>query len=300
MKVSALRKQKVLQSQLLLTSSCLLVFCDFSGLDANQMSDLRLRAVTQNLSIRVLPTNLLRSTVCDRIPVTARAKKVGGQLMCVSGSNWDSVLPLLKSVAAGKLRFALENLTDFIPHTDLTKMTKLPPKCQLLSQLPLVIRWPMIGLVGVLSQIETSLVAAVTIDHATDQEGRKEESMSVTKEEIVRHIENLTVLELHALTEMLRSKFCLTQPSHSPTEASPDSTALSQSEKKSFSLSLISLGSNKIAVIKVIKDITGLSLKEAKGIADSVPTQVRDGITREQAEDFRTKLKTAGAEASIK
>jgi large subunit ribosomal protein L7/L12 len=122
---------------------------------------------------------------------------------------------------------------------------------------------------------------------------------------IVESISNLTVLELAELVKQLEEKFgiqaqpvgFIPQGVVQPSAAQPSAA---QEQKTEFNVILTNAGNNKIQVIKVVREITGLGLKEAKDFVESLPKVVKENIPKEQAEEIKKKLEAAGATVEIK
>jgi len=129
--------------------------------------------------------------------------------------------------------------------------------------------------------------------------------MSEKLANIVESISNLTVLELAELVKQLEEKFgiqaqpvgFIPQGVAQPSAAQPSAT---QEQKTEFNVILTNAGNNKIQVIKVVREITGLGLKEAKDFVESLPKVVKENIPKEQAEEIKKKLEAAGATVEIK
>lgn len=126
------------------------------------------------------------------------------------------------------------------------------------------------------------------------------------KDEILEAISNLTLLELAELVKALEEKFGIQIPQvpigFSPavgTAVTPQVTPAVE-EKTEFTVILTSAGTNKIPVIKLIRELTGLGLKEAKDLVDSVPKPVKENISKEQAEEIKKRLTELGASVEIK
>lgn len=122
-------------------------------------------------------------------------------------------------------------------------------------------------------------------------------------EELIKSIEGMTVLELSDLVKALEEKFGV--KANMPMMAAPAAGAAQaaapvQEEKTSFTVVLVSPGANKIAVIKEVRTMTNLGLKEAKDLVDASPKPVKEGVTREEAEDVKKKLEAAGATVELK
>jgi len=124
-------------------------------------------------------------------------------------------------------------------------------------------------------------------------------------EGIVEAIEGLTVLELAELVKTLEEKFGVSaQAPVAAVAAAPAAGAAAaapaEEEKTEFTVVLTSAGSNKIPVIKVIRQITNLGLKEAKELVDSAPSTVKEGISKDEAEQIKKQLEEAGASVELK
>jgi large subunit ribosomal protein L7/L12 len=129
--------------------------------------------------------------------------------------------------------------------------------------------------------------------------------MAVSKEEILDAIGNMTVLEIVDLVKMMEEKFGVTAAAPvaiaAPgVAAGAGAAAPAAEEKTEFTVTMTSFGSNKVGVIKVIREITGLGLKEAKDLVEGVPSVVKDGVSKADAEAIKKKLEEAGAAAEIK
>ena len=119
-------------------------------------------------------------------------------------------------------------------------------------------------------------------------------------QDIVKKIESLTVIELAELVKILEEKFGVSAQSIMTTMPAAGEGAQAIEEKTAFDVILSSAGDQKIQVIKVIREVTGLGLKESKDLADSAPKPVKQDIKKEEAEDLKKKLEAAGATAEIK
>ncbi|MCD6320547.1 MAG: 50S ribosomal protein L7/L12 [Candidatus Desulfofervidaceae bacterium] len=126
----------------------------------------------------------------------------------------------------------------------------------------------------------------------------------ITKEDVVEYIANMTVLELSELIKELEGKFGVQAAAPVVAAAVPGAAAGGEAapaeEKTEFDVILSSVGSNKIQVIKVVRAITGLGLKEAKELVDSAPKPVKEGVSKEEAEDIKKQLEEVGASVEVK
>ena len=126
---------------------------------------------------------------------------------------------------------------------------------------------------------------------------------SVKLDDMIKSIEEMTVLELSDLVKALEEKFGV--KANMPMMAAPAAgaqagAAPAAEEKSTFSVVLTSAGGNKIAVIKEVRTITNLGLKEAKDLVDAAPKPLKDGATKEEAEEIKKKLEAVGATVELK
>lgn len=127
--------------------------------------------------------------------------------------------------------------------------------------------------------------------------------MAITKDELVSFIENMTVLELSALVKELEEKFGVTAAAPmvvGPMAAAGGAVAEAPAEQTEFDVILAGAGDKKIQVIKVVRAITGLGLKEAKAVVDEAPKPVKQGISKDEAESIKTQLEEVGATVEVK
>ena len=126
--------------------------------------------------------------------------------------------------------------------------------------------------------------------------------MAVTKEEVVQFIESMTVLELSQLVKELEEKFGVTAAAPMAFAAMPVAAAAAPvvEEQTEFNVKLLDSGANKINVIKVVRALTGLGLKEAKDLVEGAPKPVKEGASKADAEEIKKKLEAAGAKVEIK
>jgi len=124
--------------------------------------------------------------------------------------------------------------------------------------------------------------------------------MAITKEEVISFIENMTVLELSELIKELEDRFGVSAAAP-VAMAAPVASAIAEVEEKTeFDVVLTGIGDKKIQVIKVVRAITGLGLKEAKDLVDSAPEKVKEGVNKEEADDIVKQLEEVGATVEIK
>lgn len=118
---------------------------------------------------------------------------------------------------------------------------------------------------------------------------------------LVESIEKLSVLDLAELVKVLEKKFGVSAAAPvAAVAAAGGATAAAEEEKTSFNVELAAVGDNKIGVIKAVREITGLGLKDAKDIVDAAPKMVKEGVGKAEAEDMKKKLTESGATVNIK
>ncbi|NMA62163.1 MAG: 50S ribosomal protein L7/L12 [Firmicutes bacterium] len=122
----------------------------------------------------------------------------------------------------------------------------------------------------------------------------------MTREDILQAIENMTVLELSELVKAMEEKFGVSAAAPVAVAAAPAAAAEAAEEKTDFDVILQSAGEKKINVIKVVRELTSLGLKEAKELVDNAPNPVKEGVSKELAEEVKAKLEEAGATVEIK
>jgi len=134
---------------------------------------------------------------------------------------------------------------------------------------------------------------------ATAREGR-----TMTKDELVAAIKNMTVLDLSELVKALEAEFGVSAAAPvavgAPAAAAEALPPEVEEEKVEFTVMLKDIGANKINVIKTVREVTGLGLKECKDLVEAAPTTVKEGITKEEAATLKEKLEAAGAAVEIK
>ena len=125
--------------------------------------------------------------------------------------------------------------------------------------------------------------------------------MAVTKEEILETIAAMSVLEVSELVKAMEEKFGVSAAAPVAVAAAPVAGAADAAEEKTeFDVVLKAAGAEKIKVIKVVREITGLGLKEAKDLVDGAPNAVKEGISKEEAEKIEASLKEVGADVEVK
>ncbi len=122
--------------------------------------------------------------------------------------------------------------------------------------------------------------------------------MAISKEDILEAVSNMTVMEIVDLVSAMEDKFGVTAAV--ATAAAPAAVAEAAVEQTEFDVILTGFGENKVAIIKIVRTITGLGLKEAKDAVEGVPTVLKEGIPKAEADAIKTQLIEAGAAVEVK
>lgn len=122
--------------------------------------------------------------------------------------------------------------------------------------------------------------------------------MSDKFKDIIEKIETMSVMDLHELVKALEEKFDVSAAAVAPASAQGSSEA--KEEKEAFTVALASAGEQKIAVMKIVKEVLGLGLKEAKDLVDSAPATLKDGMKKAEAEELKKKIEEVGGKVELK
>ena len=124
--------------------------------------------------------------------------------------------------------------------------------------------------------------------------------MAMSTQELIDAIKELSVLELNDLVKACEEEFGVSAAAGVVVAAGAAAGGDAAAEKDEFDVELTEVGANKVKVIKVVREVTGLGLKEAKEVVDGAPKVVKEGASKEEAEDIKTKLEAEGAKVTLK
>jgi len=126
--------------------------------------------------------------------------------------------------------------------------------------------------------------------------------MSVKREDVLKYLEEANMIEISELVKDIEDKFGVTAavPVAAAAAGGADDGAAAGEEKSSFDVVLAAAGQSKISVIKVVRELSGLGLKEAKELVDSAPKAVKEGVAKDEAETIKSQLEEAGATVELK
>jgi large subunit ribosomal protein L7/L12 len=131
------------------------------------------------------------------------------------------------------------------------------------------------------------------------EDGKNSNKMADLKA-FAEQLVSLSVKEVSELAKILKDDYGIEPAAAAVAVAAPAAAAAAAEEKTAFDVVLKSAGANKLAVVKIVKDLTGLGLKEAKDLVDGAPKPVKEGVSKAEADDLVAKLKEAGAEVEVK
>lgn len=125
--------------------------------------------------------------------------------------------------------------------------------------------------------------------------------MAVSKNEILDTISNMSVMEVVELIEAMEEKFNVSAAAAAVAVAAPAGAGAAAAEEQTeFTIVMTSFGANKVGVIKAVREITGLGLKEAKDLVEGAPATIKDGVSKDEAASIKKALEEAGASAEVK
>lgn len=124
--------------------------------------------------------------------------------------------------------------------------------------------------------------------------------MAVSKNDILETISNMSVMEVVELIEAMEEKFNVSAAAAAVAVAAPAASAAAAEEQTEFTVVMSSFGANKVGVIKVIRGLTGLGLKEAKDLVEGAPSTVKEGVSKDEAASIKKELEEAGATVEVK
>jgi large subunit ribosomal protein L7/L12 len=289
------------------------IVTECAGMPVNQVNDLRKKLRQAQAQMHVVK-NTLAIRALGETSLVSLQPFFTGQSALVIGYD-DPVLPakairdFIKAEKCGKTLQVKGAVLDgeALDPARLSAVADLPSKSELLAMLLSAFQGPIRGFVGVLGQIVRSIVAVLAaIQENKTQKGEGEMSATETKmskEDFIAAIEGLSVLELSDLVKGLEDRFGVTAaaPVGVAVAAPGAGAAEAVEEKTEFDVVLTATAADKkIQAIKVVREITGLGLKEAKDLVEGVPKVVKEGASKEDAEVIQKKLQDVGATVEIK
>jgi large subunit ribosomal protein L7/L12 len=290
----------------------LAVMTECSGLPVNQITELRKQLRSAKAEFKVIK-NTIAARAVDGTDFAAAKPHFKGPLAVVIGYD-DPALPtkiLRDFIKAEKRDEKIRIMAGLLEGKLLTTpqvlaVAGLPSRDVLISMLLSAMQGPVRGVVYTLGGIIRNLVGVM----AAIQDKKKGEGDmptaegKLTQEEILKAIDAMTVIELSELVKSMESRYGVTAAAPVAVAAAPGgggAAAAPAEEKTAFDVILASAAADKkIQVIKVVRELTSLGLKEAKDLVEGAPKPVKTGVTKEEADSMKKKLEESGAKVEIK
>jgi large subunit ribosomal protein L7/L12 len=281
-----------------------------TGLEGNEVTELRRQLRGAGAELKVVK-NTLAVLAAEGTPLGAAKDHFRGPLSVAIGYD-DPALPakVLRDFIAKEKRDKKMRITvgvvegNLLDAARIRTVADLPSRKALLSMLLAGMQGPLTGLAGTMNGIIVKFVGTLIAIKGKP----KEESMSgataakLSKEDFIKMIEGMTVLELDDYVKALQERFGVTAaaPVAAAAGGGGATTAAPAEEKTAFDVVLANAGDKKIQVIKVVREVTNLGLKEAKDLVEGAPKPVKTGISKDEAETIKKKLEEQGAKIEIK
>jgi len=299
------------------------ILASFNGLGMEELTQLRqkLRGVKAEVTV-VKNTLAVRAAEGTGL---AEAKSLFKGPIAVTIGYDDPILPakILQDFVKAqiqKMQFRAGWVEGrMLTGPEVSRVASLPGRERLLSEVFARLRSPLYRLVMDLYALPRNLVWTLVAvknklektqgdEKLTESDGKESEMVKVKeegklgKEELITAIENMTVLELSELVKELEGKFGVTAAAPVAVAAASGGGAAAQAaeEKTAFDVVLTNAGDKKIQVIKVVRELTSLGLKEAKDLVEGAPKAVKSGVAKEEAENMKKKLEEVGGKVEIK
>lgn len=282
------------------------IVAEYRGMKVAEMTDLRVLARQSAVQLRVVRNTLARRAVSGTSFECLQEVLVGPTILAFAQNEPSAVARVMKDFTKTNKNLIIRGIAlsgRLLDSSALDRVAKLPTYRESLSQLLAMMKAPLAKLVRTLSEPHAKLVrtiAAVRDNYPLPQEpvaGRT----TMSKEEILNAIANLTVLEVVDLISAMEEKFNVSA-AVATVAAAPMAAAEAApvEEQTEFTVNLTGFGDKKVQVIKVIRAITGLGLKEAKDLVEGVPSVVKEGVSKDEANKLKAELEEAGGTAEIK
>jgi len=280
------------------------IVAEYRGLDVEHVTQLRARARKSGLYLRVLKNTLARRAV-QGTPFEKLAEKMVGPLMYGIAADPVAGAKVLSEFARENERFVIRGgamRNSVMSDKDVKALALLPSREELLAKLMGTLQAPMARLVRTLNEVPGRLVRTLAAVRDANQElNFRREAME--RAQILEEISKMTVLELSQLIKDMEQKFGVSAAaavSVAAPAAGAGAAAAPAEEQTEFTVMLNAVGDNKVNVIKAVREVTSLGLKEAKDLVDGAPKPVKEGVSKAEAEAVAKKLSDAGAKVEIK
>jgi large subunit ribosomal protein L7/L12 len=288
------------------------VLTEYRGLTVQQLSELRKQLRAVSAQYEVVKNRLARLALASTALEPLGAHLKGPTGVIISKDDPVAVAKTLHAFARGHQALAIKAgyvEGQMLPPAELRALAELPSRDALRAQLVGAIQGGLAQMVGILIAPHRDLVYVLQQRGAADgadAEGTKGEIDMATVEQIAEQLGKLTLLEAAQLSKMLQEQWGVSAAAPVAVAAVPGGAggaaagAAAAEEKTEFDVILGAAGEKKIQVIKVVRELTGLGLKEAKDLVDGAPKPVKEKVTKAEAEDMKKKLEEQGATVSVK
>jgi large subunit ribosomal protein L7/L12 len=286
------------------------VLTETVGLSGNEVTELRRQLRGVNAELKVMK-NTLAMRAAEGTPMAGVKDLFKGALSVAIGYD-DPALPakILRDFIAKEKRDKKMRITagmvdgNVFDAARIKAVAELPSRPVLLAMLLSAMQGPVRGMMFTLSGVMRKFIGVII---AVQEKKKGEVEMptaegKLTQEEILKAIDVMPVLELSELVKTMESRYGVTAaaPVAASAAAGGGAAAAPAEEKTAFDVILTSAGDKKIQVIKVVREVTNLGLKEAKDLVEAAPKPVKTGLTKEEAETIKKKLEEQGAKIEIK
>ena len=295
------------------------IVAEYRGLDVGAVTDLRPKARKSGLYLRVLKNTLARRAV-KGTPFEKLSDQMAGPLMYGIAQDPVAGAKVLAAFAKDNEKFVIKGgvmANALMSAKDVKTLATMPSREELLAKLVGTMQAPVVKFVRTLNEVPGKFVrtlAAVRdaqaasnrhgrLDHTTYQEPFRNQEMTMERAQILEAVSKLTVLELSQLIKDMEEKFGVSAAA-AVAVAGPAAARWrgrrQAEEQTEFTVMLTVIGDNKVNVIKAVREVTSLGLKEAKDLVDGAPKPVKEGISKADADAIAKKLTDAGAKVEIK
>ena len=286
------------------------ILTEFRGVPVGEMTELRKLLRTANAELKIVKNRLAMRAVEDT-PLAIAKDRFRGSLAVTLGYD-DPIVPakILNDFIAKERRHQRLTMRSavvegkIVEAEQLKDLANLPSRPQLLGMLLSAMQGPIQGFVGVLSGPARSLVyminGLIEQKKGTGEMANVKEASTLTDDEILGAVEQMSVLRLSELVKKIEERFGVTAAIPMAAPAAGGAAASAEVEEKTaFEVVLKSVGDKKIQVIKAVREITSLGLKEAKDLVEGAPKPVKSGVAKDEAETIKKKLEEQGATVEI-
>ena len=292
-----------------LNSAKIAILTEFQGLDVAKMTELRKLFREANVEYKVYKNTLTRIAAHQLGITEVDEYLVGTTGLAFSKDDLIGSTKIVKDFSAKNQHFKVKaGILDnrLIASEDVISLANTPPREVLLAMAMNAMQSPVKQFMQVLQAPIMDFICV--LKNLADEKGDEPDSekggteMAVTKEEIIETIGNMSVLDVLAMVKDMEDTFGVSAAmpmGFAPAQAEASQEA-AEEEQTEFSVMLMSSGQKKIQVIKEVRSITSLPLKDAKALVDEAPSAVKEGVGKEEAEELKGKLEAAGATVELK